>query len=165
MSGVGERSWVVRMGLQPGDLGAVVRMHGLIYAREHGFDETFEAYVAAPLAEFSMARRGRERIWIAERGTEIVGSVAIVESGERASQLRWFLVDPAARGGGLGRQLLNDAVSFAREASYETVILWTVSALEAAARLYRAAGFDKIEERPGQMWGVSVVEERYELRL
>ncbi len=155
----------VRHDLRPGDIGAVVSMHGLIYAREHGFDATFEAYVAGPLAEFVMARRSRDRIWLAERNGKLVGSVAIVEAAARNAQLRWFLVDPQARGTGLGRRLLADAVTFSKGSGYESLFLWTVNALAAAARLYREAGFVKTEARPGRMWGVNVVEERYEIRF
>lgn len=155
----------IRDRLVPGDVGAIVRMHGLIYAREHGFDETFEAYVAGPLADCVLARRDRDRIWIAEDREGIVGSIAMVQADERTGQLRWFLVDPRARRGGMGRRMLASALRFARAANYERVVLWTVAGLEAAARLYRETGFEKVETKPGRMWGVSVVEERYELRL
>jgi GNAT superfamily N-acetyltransferase len=155
----------LRSELRPGDLGAVVALHGLLYAREHGFDESFEAYVAGPLAELVLRRSPRERIWLAERGGRLVGSVAIAEASPELAQLRWFLVDPCARGAGLGRALLGEALGFARERGYRAVSLWTVSALAAAARLYRQAGFRKVEQLPGRRWGVEVVEERHELRL
>jgi GNAT superfamily N-acetyltransferase len=159
------RAIPIRTTLTPGDVGAIVRMHGLVYSREHGFDATFEAYVAAPLAEFARHRSLRERIWIAEGGAGIAGVVAIVDAGDGVAQLRWFLVDPAARGLGLGTALLSHAVAFARESGYTSIILWTVRALEAAARLYRAEGFRLVEERPGRHWGLDVIEERYELEL
>jgi GNAT superfamily N-acetyltransferase len=149
----------------PGDLGAVVRLHGLVYAREHGFDVTFEAYVAGPLADFVRAAPPRGRLWLAERGGELVGCVGIVPATPQEAQLRWFLVAPEARGAGLGRRLLGEALSFCRAAGYGRVFLWTVSALAAAARLYRAAGFVRTQERPGRLWGVDVVEERYDLVL
>jgi GNAT superfamily N-acetyltransferase len=155
----------VRTDLRPGDVGSVVRLHGIIHGRECGFDTTFEAYVAAPLAEFVIAASPRERLWLAERAGEFVGCVAIVASAPEAAQLRWFLVDPSARGAGLGRRLLGEALSFARAAGYRSVLLWTVSTLSAAAHLYRAAGFRLAEERPGRRWGVDVVEQRYELAL
>jgi GNAT superfamily N-acetyltransferase len=151
--------------LRPGDLGAIVYLHGTVYAREYGFDPTFEAYVAGPLADFVRSPSERERLWIAERDGRIVGCVAIVAAAPHTAQLRWFLVDPGARGAGLGKRLLHDAVAFARGCGYEAIILWTVSALEAAARLYCSAGFRKVEDRPGRLWGVDVVEEQYELRL
>jgi ribosomal protein S18 acetylase RimI-like enzyme len=156
---------VLRTDLRPGDLGAVVSLHGTVYAREHGFDPTFEAYVAGPLAEFVKSGSPRERLWIAERDGRIVGCVAIVAADPQTAQLRWFLVDPTARGTGLGKRLLHEAVAFARESGYTNVILWTVSALAAAAHLYRSAGFRKVEERSGHLWGVDLVEEKYELAL
>jgi GNAT superfamily N-acetyltransferase len=154
----------IRTHLIPGDLGAIVHLHGVLYAREYGFDPTFEAYVAGPLAEFVKAGSPRERLWIAERG-RIVGCIAIVQAEAETAQLRWFLVDPSARGTGLGKRLLSEAVAFSKESGYTAIILWTVSALAAAAHLYRAAGFQKIEEKPGRLWGADVVEEKYELIL
>lgn len=160
----GERPVALRRDLRPGDLGAIVRLHGTVYARECGFDTTFEAYVAGPLAEFALRRSGRERLWIAERAGGLAGCIAVVAAGADA-QLRWFLVEPAARGAGLGRRLLGEAVGFAAGAGYGVMFLWTVGALTAAARLYRSFGFELAEERPGRRWGVEVVEQRYVLRL
>jgi GNAT superfamily N-acetyltransferase len=156
---------LVRTDLQPGDLGAVVQLHGVLYAREYGFDPTFEAYVAGPLAEFVRRGSPRERLWLAERDGRLVGCVAIVAASPEIAQLRWFLVDPSARGAGLGRRLLGEAVAFSRESGYNHVLLWTVSALAAAAHLYRALGFRRTEEKPGRLWGMDVVEEKYELPL
>ena len=155
----------LRHDLRPGDLGAVVQLHGTVYAREYGFDATFEAYVAGPLAQFVLERTGRDRLWLAERDGRLVGCIAIVGVSEAEAQLRWYLVDPSARGLGLGKVLLSEAVAFCRECGYRSIFLWTVSALAAAARLYRAAGFEKVEEQPGRRWGVEVVEEKYALRL
>jgi GNAT superfamily N-acetyltransferase len=135
------------------------------YARERGFDPTFEAYVAGPLAEFIRAGSDRGRLWIAERSGGMVGCVAIVPASSQTAQLRWFLVDPSARRAGLGRRLLDEALAFCRERGYADVILWTESALKVAARLYESVGFRKTEEKPGWVWGVDLVEEKYELRL
>lgn len=157
--------FALRTDIGPGDLGAVVAMHGIVYAREYGFDHTFEAYVAGPLAEFALRGSDRDRLWLAERDGRLVGSVAIVGASEDVAQLRWFLVEPESRGLGLGWTLLDAAVSFCRARGYRSVFLWTVSALAAAARLYRRAGFALVEELPGRRWGVDVVEERYELLL
>jgi GNAT superfamily N-acetyltransferase len=157
--------FTLRHNLNPGDLGAIVHLHGTLYAREYGFDPTFEAYVAGPLAEFVLSPSERNRIWIAERGAQIIGCIAIVGISVKDAQLRWFLVDPSARGLGLGKLLLHEAVAFCRHCGYESVFLWTVSALTAAAKLYRNAGFEKMEEKPGRQWGVDVVEERYLLDL
>lgn len=155
----------LRTELRPGDIGRVVYMHGVIYEREYGFDHTFEAYVAGPLSEFARSHSSKERIWLAERDGRIIGCIAIVASSPEMAQLRWYLVDPDARGKGLGRRLLQEAVDFCRACGYRTVTLWTVSALTAAAHLYRSAGFSKVEEKPGRQWGVDVIEERYELRF
>jgi GNAT superfamily N-acetyltransferase len=154
-----------RTELKPGDIGAIVQMHGLIYAKEYGFDHTFEAYVAGPLAECVRAASPRDRIWIAERDDKIVGCIAIVAASSQVAQLRWFLVDPAYRGLGLGSLLLVQALMFCEEMSYDSIFLWTVSALTSAARLYQSAGFKKVEENPGHRWGVDVIEEKYELLL
>jgi GNAT superfamily N-acetyltransferase len=160
-----QAAFTIRTTLEPGDLGSIIRLHGLVYAREYGFDPTFEAYVAGPLARFVQSRTERDRLWIAERGDTIVGSIAIVGASDKEAQLRWFLVDRSARGRGLGTQLLQAAVRFAHHGGYETVFLWTVSALTAAGRLYRSFDFEKVEERPGRQWGVCVVEEKYVLAL
>lgn len=149
---------------RPGDLGALVRLHGELYAREHGFDETFEAYVADGLARHVLGRGPRERVWIAELDEEIVGCIGIVAADEEElAQLRWFLVAPAARGHGLGRRLLDEALAFARGAGYARVMLWTVDLLAGAARLYRAAGFTRVEAEARRLWGRDLVEERYEV--
>jgi N-acetylglutamate synthase-like GNAT family acetyltransferase len=155
----------LRTELRPGDLGMVVHLHGVLYARERGFDPTFEAYVAGPLSEFVRAENPRERLWLAERDGRIVGCVAIVAASPRTAQLRWFLVDPSTRGAGLGKRLLSEAVAFCQDCGYREVILWTESALTVAAHLYQSAGFRKTAEKPGRMWGVDLVEEKYELRL
>jgi ribosomal protein S18 acetylase RimI-like enzyme len=155
----------VRTTLVPGDLGSLVRLHGVVYAREYGFDPTFEAYVAGPLAEFVCSRTDRDRLWIAERGDSMVGCIAIVGTSAKEAQLRWFLVDPSARGLGLGTSLLREAVAFSKRCGYRSVFLWTVSALTAAGRLYRSFGFEKVEEKVAQQWGVRVVEEKYVLAL
>lgn len=157
----------VRHDLRPGDVGRIVERHGTLYARECGFDVTFEAYVAGPLARFALERAERERLWIAERADDgrFAGCIAMVATASPAeAQLRWFLVEPDTRGTGLGRWLLAEALAFARESGYETVRLWTVNGLLAAAHLYRAAGFVKVEEKPGA-WGAPVMEEMYRLRI
>jgi GNAT superfamily N-acetyltransferase len=151
--------------LRPGDIGWIVHAHGSIYAEEWGFDPTFEAYVANPLGACVRAGSARDRIWLAERGGRIIGCVAIVASSPEQAQLRWFLVVPDARGCGLGKRLLREAIEFCRLSGYGSVMLWTVSALTVAAHLYAAFGFKKVVELPGRQWGVDVVEEQYELHL
>ncbi len=155
----------LRTTLAPGDLGSIVRLHGVVYAKEYGFDTTFEAYVAGPLAEFVRNPSDRDRLWIAEQGDRLVGCIAIVGVTSEEAQLRWFLVDPSARGRGLGTKLMEEAVRFCQHRSYETVFLWTVRALTDAARLYRSFGFELVEEHSAQQWGVAVVEQKYRLTL
>lgn len=155
----------IRHDLKPGDLGAIVRLHGVTYAAEHGFDCTFEAYVAEPLAVFARSQTNRDRLWTVERESKIVGCVPIFGGPRSEAQLRWFLVDPTVRRMGLGRQLIVEALSFCRHCGYESVFLWTVSELTPAARLYRSLGFAKVEEKPGHLWGVDVVEEKYLVHL
>ncbi len=158
-------AFALRTTLMPGDLGAIVHLHGVVYAREYGFDPTFEAYVAGPLAAFVCCHTDRDRLWIAEHGARLVGCIAIVGVSEEEAQLRWFLVDPSARGQGLGTRLLQEAVVFSKDRGYRTIFLWTVSALTAAAPLDRSVGFAKVEEQSAEQWGVQVVEEKYVLAL
>lgn len=158
----------VRHDIRPGDLGRVVAMHGELYAREYGLDRGFEAYVAETAAEFGrVARPDQDRLWLAERAGHLIGSIAILGRDDQeagAAQLRWFLVDPSARGRGLGRHLLREALAFCGAAGYRSVYLWTVGGLDAAAHLYVAAGFHKTETKPpAALWGTSLSEERYDL--
>jgi GNAT superfamily N-acetyltransferase len=148
-----------------GGPGAIVQLHGVLYAREYGFDPTFEAYVAGPLAEFVRQPSTRQCLWIAESAGRIVGSIAIVPTTEEIAQLRWFLVHPSARGGGLGKRLLQEAIAFAKDRGFPAIALWTVSALTAASHLYRSVGFRKVEEKPAWLWGVDVVEEKHLLEF
>ena len=155
----------LRAQLKPGDLDAVLRFHRETYAIEFGFDPTFEAHVAKPLSAFGQSTSPRERMWIAESDARLVGCIAIVEADARAAQLRWFLVAPEARGAGLGRRLLEEAVGFSRSQDYQRIFLWTVSVLHAAASLYQSFGFEIVRQRPERLWGVDLVEQCYELKL
>lgn len=155
-----------RTDLRPGDVAAIVRLHGLVYAHEYGFDARFEAHVAEPLGK--AVQRGltdRERIWLVEDQGDLVATIAIIGESADTAQLRWFLVAPEARGNGLGSGLLHEAIAFSRDAGYSKIILWTVSALTDAARLYRAAGFRRTEAQPARPWGKDVVEEKYEMAI
>jgi GNAT superfamily N-acetyltransferase len=155
----------LRAEVQPGDLDCIVSLHGVIYAKERGFDPSFEAYVAGPLSDFVRSENDRQRLWIAECDGRIVGCIAIVAASPQTAQLRWFLVDPSMRGLGLGKRLLRESVAFCAKCGYAEVILWTESALTAAAHLYLSAGFRKTETKPGRRWGVDLIEEKYELPL
>jgi GNAT superfamily N-acetyltransferase len=157
----------VRHDLRPGDMGRVIALHGVLYAEEYNFGPGFEAYVAETMAEFGhLARRGLDRLWVAERDGQLVGSIAIVGREDGQAQLRWFLVHRDARGCGLGKHLVSESLAFCRAGGYRAVYLWTVSGLDAAARLYRAAGFQKTETKPpATLWGATLTEERYDLTL
>ena len=157
---------LIRTNIEPGDIGYVVYLHGILYAGEYGLDHTFEGYVAAGLGEFAKSVDGRkDRLWLAEKEGRIVGSVAIVGLAGGTAQLRWFLVHPDARGGGLGRELLREALAFCRERGYGSVFLWTISELKAAAHLYAEAGFQRTEQKTHELWGAARTEERYDLHL
>jgi GNAT superfamily N-acetyltransferase len=156
---------VIRTELKPGDIGSLICLHGVLYAEEHGWDHTFEAYVAGPLAEFAKSRNPRGRIWIVEESENVAGSIAIVEVSKEEAQLRWLLLHPNLRGQGIGRMLMKEAVSFCKAQGYAIVFLWTVSALAAAAKLYEEFGFHMSEETNSKIWGTTVTEQRYELRL
>ena len=155
----------IRHDFRPGDAGRLIELHGLLYSREYGFDHTFEAYVAKPLAEFMLSQTPREKIWLVDSEGVLMGSVAIVKHSESEAQLRWFLLHPSLRGRGLGNQLIGEAVAFCRVSGYDNVFLWTVSSLLAAAQTYQKTGFQITEEHTHEIWGCRVTEQRYDLAL
>ena len=155
----------VRNHFLPGDIGYLVYLHGVLYARECGWDHTFEAYVAGPLSEFAKSHSERERIWIAEKEGTIVGSVAIVDASDGKAQLRWLLLHPDLRGYGIGRSLVEGALWFCRECGYRSVFLWTEGGLKAAAQLYETVGFQMTEDKTHRLWGAAVTEQRYDMEL
>ena len=157
----------LRQGLLPGDIGAVIRLHGAVYAHEHGWDHTFEGYVANGIGRFAESfDAASDRLWLAEQGGEIVGSIAILRSAPDTAQLRWFVVAPPARGHGLGRRMVAEALSFCRSRGYAAVMLQTARELRAAARLYHDFGFTLIEEGPCRArWGAFVTDQKYLLNL
>jgi ribosomal protein S18 acetylase RimI-like enzyme len=156
---------LIRHDIKPGDMGYITYLHGTLYADEYGFDRTFDAYVAEPLAAFIKHQSERERLWIAEKEGRIVGSIAIVEAAGRSAQLRWLILHPTARGQGLGRKLVEEALAFAKARGYESVFLWTVNFLDAAVALYKSFGFEKTGEKTHQIWGRNLTEEKYVLPI
>ena len=139
---------------QPGDMGWVVHRHGVLYAQEYGYDERFEALVAEIAAKFIQHLDGkRERCWIVEKDGEIVGSVFLVKQSKTVAKLRLLLVEPSARGLGIGNRLVAECVRFARQAGYKKIVLWTQSELPAAQHIYRKARFRLMQQKKHHSWG------------
>ena len=150
----------------PGDIGWVISRHGALYAEEYGFDPEFEALVAAIAGKFiTEFDHRRERCWIAEWDGEPVGSVFLVKGSERTAKLRLLLVEPSARGLGIGARLVAECVRFARQSGYQEITLWTQSILVAARHIYQAAGFRLTRSEPHHSFGQDLVGETWDLAL
>ncbi len=156
----------IRRELRPGDLGAIIAHHGLVYSAGYGVDSTFEAHVAASVA--AAGKRGfpreREGIRIAELDGRHAGSVALTDEGDGLGALRWVVLDPTLRGQGLGRRMIVELLETAESLGYETIGLETFSELRAAAHIYRSCGFELLWEESGPRWGrEEITYQRYEL--
>jgi DNA-binding MarR family transcriptional regulator/GNAT superfamily N-acetyltransferase len=151
----------------PGDLGWIVQRHGALYAAEYGWDAGFEGLVARIVADFAQEHDPRlERVWIAELDGRPVGSVMCVRDDEPdTARLRLLLVEPEARGHGLGDRLVRTAVDFARDAGYRDMVLWTNDVLTAARRIYRRAGFTLVAEKPHRSYGADLLGQDWRLSL
>ncbi len=144
----------------PGDMGWVLHRHAVLYHREHDFDLSFDTYVLNGLREFAEEYDpSTDRLWIAESDGCPVGSIALLASGGKTAQLRWFLVEPEFRGLGVGRILLDVALKFARD-HFDRVSLWTLLHLDAARGLYVSRGFTSTEVKTHGIWGKTLTEER-----
>jgi len=151
---------------RPGDMGWVVHRQAVLYAREYGWDETFEALVAEIAAKFiTDFDPKRERCWIAERDGEILGAVFVVAASDEEAKLRLLYVEPEARGLGIGRRLVEECVRFARDTGYRRLVLWTNDVLVAARRIYQYAGFRLVRSEAHHSFGKDLVGEFWELEL
>jgi GNAT superfamily N-acetyltransferase len=147
-------------------MGWVVRSHGLLYSTEYGYNDQYEATVAEIVAKF--IRRfdpKRERCWIAEIDGENVGSIFCVKESEKVARLRLLLVEQKARGCGIGTQLVNECLKFARQSGYRKIVLWTQSNLHDAREIYKKFGFHRVQKKRHRNWGRSLIGETWELRL
>ncbi len=155
----------IRTELRPGDAGWVIHRHGVLYAREYGFDVRFDAYVAAGFAEFlERYDPARDRVWVCGHEGRMIGFMLLMDRGD-AAQLRYFLIEPEYRGIGLGRKLMGLFMDFLKARGYRRAYLWTTHELAAAAHLYLAFGFSLTEEKESTAFGKPLREVRYDILL
>lgn len=151
---------------RPGDLGWVVSAHGRIYSEEFGWDDTFEALVADIAAAFlNNFDPKSECCWIAEKDGLNIGSAMVVRADEATAKLRLVIVDPAARGLGVGNRLVEECIRFARQKGYEKMTLWTNDNLHSAIKIYKGLGFELVEEEPHHSFGMDLVGQNWDLAL
>ncbi len=153
----------IRTELQPGDLGNIIAMHGVLYHKEYKHGISFESIVAGGLHEFYQTYNPtNERIWIAEHQNRIAGTI-LLKNRNSSAQLRYYLVNPEFRGIGLGSKLMQLFMDFARHCNYKHLYLWTTNELESAAHLYKRSGFKLTEDKPSTDFDKPLIEQRYDL--
>ncbi len=151
---------------QPGDMGWIIQIHGRFYGEEYGWDKTFEALVAKIASDFlTNFDPGSECCWIAEKDGCSVGSAMVVRADEQTAKLRLVIVDPRARGGGIGRRLVEECIRFARQAGYHRMTLWTQDNLRAAIAIYKKSGFQLVKEETHHSFGKDLVGQFWRLDL
>jgi len=151
---------------RPGDFGWIVKRNAELYAQDYGWVAPFEGVCAQIVADFvNKFDATRERGWIAEIDGENVGSLMLANDGDGVARLRLLLVEPRARGLGIGARLVDEAIRFARSAGYRKIALWTHSVLTAARHIYQGAGFKPMRSEEHQSWGQPVVSEHWDLDL
>jgi DNA-binding MarR family transcriptional regulator/N-acetylglutamate synthase-like GNAT family acetyltransferase len=151
---------------QPGDMGWVVQRQGIVYNREYNWDEHFEALVAQIVAKFIENFDPKcERCWIAEKESENVGCVFLIQKSKTIAQLRLLFVEPKARGMGIGKRLVNECTRFACQVGYQRIVLWTNSVLDTARHIYEQEGYKLVEEEPHHSFGSDLVGQNWELAL
>ena len=146
----------------PGDLGWIVERHGALYDAECGWNDEFEAFVAGTVAAYVANRDpAREAVWIAEVDGERAGCVGCVRDDDETARLRWLLVEPSARGGGIGARLVDECLRFARRSGYRRITLWTYDVLADARRIYERAGFTLDDQRPEHAFGHDLTQQNW----
>jgi len=146
----------IRDKLRPGDWGALISLHGSVYCTEYGFAPAFEAFVAGTVAEFVLDSAAEGKVWLAESDNRLVGCTAAVcrrDESRDYGQIRWVLLHPSVRGQGLGRGMLDRALTYCRNREFDKIRLETTDGLDASQRLYLQAGFELVEEVPAVLWG------------
>lgn len=155
---------LIRSNILPGDLGFVIHRHGKLYGEEYNFGISFELYVSEGLREFYENYNSElDRVWICEHHERMIGFVLLMHRGNNAAQLRYFYLEPAYRGMGLGKKLMELYMDFLRKKNYSSSYLWTTNELHAAASLYKRYGFKLTEEIDSTSFGKPLKEQRYDL--
>ena len=159
-------SRVVISGYIPGAIGRITELHAAYYSQHAGFGLFFESKVASEISEFlTRFKETQDGFWVAAAEEQVIGSIAIdgIKAQGEGAHIRWFIVDQAYQGQGIGDMLLGEAVDFCRSSGFKRVYLWTFTGLDAARHLYEKHGFVRCRENKGEQWGVVVTEQMFEL--